>query len=82
MSQRRTKLELRIVFGVSVLSLALVLYVLSIGPALWVNRNVNLPNAYNEGCALFYTPIAMTYHNGPQWFRDVMDWYADWWGIR
>ena len=68
-----------VAFWASVVVVAIVLYVASIGPAGWVAQNVSFPDLL--GCYhTFYAPLIWAYDHVPERIRDAMDWYAGLWG--
>lgn len=60
-----------------------ILYVASVGPALWFERRGWLPDGgvAHSAATSFYAPLAWLREGGPKPIRDALDWYGDlWWG--
>jgi hypothetical protein len=72
--ERWAKWTLAFVIGVPVL------YVLSVGPAAWLNTRQLIPEPLNSARRHFYYPIHWLECNGPEPFDRVVTWYAHlWW---
>ena len=56
-----------------------VLYVLSVGPISWLYNHEVLPRSLVPIYYWFYAPIAFANERGPEWLRQILDWYADLW---
>jgi hypothetical protein len=62
-----------------VVVLALVLYVLSSGPAIWALERGYLPNSAEPVAALFYYPLKWLSDQSPT-FYEWLYWWARLWG--
>jgi hypothetical protein len=68
----------RIAIGVVV---AMVLYVLSIGPVLWTIKHGYLPVMLDESIRLIYFPLFWLHENNSM-AEKILDWYTELWGFR
>jgi hypothetical protein len=68
-------------FWATLVMVALVLYVLSWGPAFWIDRYVTGPGRYDDACEVFYAPLHFACRNGPKSISIVMTWYARVWRL-
>jgi hypothetical protein len=58
---------------------ALVLYPLSVGPALWLEGRGLIPGWATDAVDLFYDPFWMAVESLPQPVQDKIEWYTDLW---
>ena len=79
MSERREKAGVGV--WATVVVAFLVLYVLSIGPAAWIDRRVTGPGFFNDACRVVYSPLRLVYNNGPEPVRKAFEWYFRVWNI-
>jgi hypothetical protein len=69
-----------VAFWVSVMVVvALVAYLLSMGPACWLRAKVDIPDWAVDGIDYAYSPIFWAIWNGPEWFRHIALPYLNWW---
>ena len=59
----------------------LLAYPLSLGPVLWLEINVDVPEWLTEGFALLYAPLNFAHENGPDWLVEAFDWYLELWDV-
>jgi len=57
-----------------------VVYVLSLGPAVWLHDRGGLGSEMNEFIRLTYSPLAWLRENS-EVCRHVLDWYVGLWGV-
>jgi hypothetical protein len=70
----------RVAFWATILFLsALVLYCLSIGPAVWLQSHGYIPGWATDAVDLFYDPFWMAVESLPQPVQDKVEWYTDLW---
>jgi hypothetical protein len=67
-------------FWLTVALVAVVVYPLSIGPVIWLDRKGLLPESFELALRAFYWPVIQAYHHGPEPVQDVLDRYGDLWG--
>jgi hypothetical protein len=58
---------------------ALVLYPLSVGPALWLEGKGLLTGWATDAVDMFYDPFWMVVESVPQSVQDKVEWYIDLW---
>ena len=79
MSERREKAGVGV--RATVVVALLVLYVLSAGPAFWIDRWVTGPGIFNYACQVVYFPLRLVYQYGPEPVRNAFEWYGRVWNI-
>jgi hypothetical protein len=60
------------------MAISLLMYVLSVGPVMWLNNRGRLPSAMHECAVLIYAPLDWLVHNSETANR-VLFWYAAFW---
>jgi hypothetical protein len=60
--------------------LALIGYVLSTGPILWLGTHNLIPPPVEPVLEWFYAPLIWLYDHGPEPIHTAFDWYFDFWG--
>jgi hypothetical protein len=69
-------------FGVWIalfVSALLIAYPLSMGPAIWLVLNVDLPDWLATCIDGLYTPVNLALEFGPGWLVDAFDRYLEFW---
>lgn len=67
---------------IAVFALAAILaYPLSIGPVLWVEMNLDVPDWLTSGFEMLYMPLEFVIGNGPDWLSELFEWYLELWDV-
>jgi uncharacterized membrane protein YidH (DUF202 family) len=55
------------------------LYVASLAPLFWLDAQVHIDSnsPVADACRIYAIPAKIVYEDGPQQFRDALDWYRD-----
>ena len=57
---------------------SVVIYVLSMGPLIWLERHKRMPREVEFVMGVVYWPVALCYRN-VEWFHALMEPYVDFW---
>jgi hypothetical protein len=60
------------------IAISLVMYVLSVGPAMWLNNRGRLPSSILDSALLIYAPLDWLAHHSEVANR-ILFWYAGFW---
>src|SRR5436190_21061829 len=69
-------------YMIFILLMALVVYPLSAGPAIWLVYGPQTPNWARYAAGTYIRPVVWVIGYLPEWAQSEFSWYMDWWIVR